>query len=84
MILRFAFVKALGHPVRLQIIVGLSEGSECNVGMIADKLKMPQSTVSQHLSVLKNRGIIQANKNGVETCYYLYDERVKKILSIMR
>ena len=45
------------------------------------KLKIPQSTVSQHLGILKNRGIITARKTGVETCYYISDERVKKILA---
>lgn len=74
-------LKALGHPVRLQIIAGLCGGPVCNVNAMVGKLKIPQSTVSQHLGILKNRGIITARKTGVETCYYISDERVKKILA---
>lgn len=74
-------LKALGHPVRLQIVFGLSSGTECNVNTMVEKLNIPQSTVSQHLGVLKNRGIVTCRKKGVETCYFLADERVKKILA---
>jgi DNA-binding transcriptional ArsR family regulator len=74
-------LKALGHPVRLQIVEGLCRGPECNVNSMVDRLKIPQSTVSQHLGILKNRGIITARKNGVQTCYFLSNERVKKILA---
>ena len=74
-------LKALGHPVRLRIVAGLSGGTECNVNTMVDKLGIPQSTVSQHLGVLKSRGIVTSRKKGVETCYYLADERVKKILT---
>lgn len=74
-------LKALGHPVRLQIVAGLSSGSECNVNTIVEKLNIPQSTVSQHLGILKSRGILTCRKKGVETCYFLADERIKKILA---
>ena len=51
-------LKALGHPVRLKMMCGLISNNECNVNKIVEELKIPQSTVSQHLSVLKNSGII--------------------------
>ena len=73
--------KALGHPIRLKIVAGLASGLECNVNHIVEKLNLPQSTVSQHLGVLKNRGIVTCRKKGVETCYYIADERVKKLLN---
>ncbi|HPJ71838.1 MAG TPA: metalloregulator ArsR/SmtB family transcription factor, partial [bacterium] len=47
-------LKALGHPVRLKIVDGLMSHS-CNVGEIVDGLGLPQSTVSQHLAVLRTR-----------------------------
>ncbi len=72
--------KALGHPIRLQIVAGLAFGSECNVNTMVEKLGIPQSTVSQHLGILKSRGIVASNKKGVETCYYLHDKRIKKII----
>lgn len=73
-------LKALGHPVRLKIVVGLLDKKECNVNTIVEKLKIPQSTASQHLGVLRSRGIIAPKKKGVETCYFISDERIKKIL----
>jgi len=71
--------KALGHPVRLRMAVGLSH-HECNVNKIVEQLGLPQSTVSQHLAVLKNRGIVLPRKEGVCTCYRVVDNRVKRIL----
>jgi len=56
-------LKALSHPVRLQIIEGLIK-NECNVSEIQKILKLPQSTVSQHLRILKNAGIIKGRRNG--------------------
>ncbi len=50
-------LKILGHPVRLCIVNGLIT-KECNVTGIQDCLKLPQSTISQHLGILKAHGII--------------------------
>ncbi|MBN1410152.1 MAG: winged helix-turn-helix transcriptional regulator [Spirochaetales bacterium] len=74
------FFKALGHPVRLRIVEGLANGKECNVNTMVENMNLPQSTVSQHLGILKNQGIVAYRKNGVETCYFIADTRVKKIL----
>ncbi len=76
-------LKALGHPVRLRIVTGLLQEDECNVNKIVDKLKIPQSTISQHLGILKSRGIIKARKDGVKTCYSVIDDKVKMILDIL-
>ncbi len=76
-------LKALGHPVRLKIVQGLLDKKECNVNTIVEKLRIPQSTASQHLGILKNRGIVAPRKKGTETCYFVADERVKKILSLL-
>lgn len=73
-------LKALGHPIRLKIVAGLLDKKECNVNTIVEKLKIPQSTASQHLGVLRSRGIITPRKKGVETCYYVSDARIKKVL----
>jgi DNA-binding transcriptional ArsR family regulator len=73
-------LKALGHPVRLKIVMGLMDKKECNVNTMVEKLKIPQSTASQHLGVLRSRGIISPRKKGVETCYFISDERVRKII----
>ena len=51
-------LKVLGNPVRLKVLKHIS-GIECCVSEIKEKLNLPQSTVSQHLSVLKRMGIVK-------------------------
>lgn len=77
-------LKAIAHPVRLTILNGLSAGSDCNVSEMAERLGLPQSTVSQHLAVLRNHGLIEPRKEGVRTCYRIRDERVFRLLDIFR
>lgn len=77
-------LKVLGHPVRLKIAARLMEGTECNVNAMVEKLGVPQSTVSQHLGVLKSRGLIKSRKKGVENCYYIADDRIKKIVEALK
>ncbi|MFC1809709.1 ArsR/SmtB family transcription factor [Candidatus Omnitrophota bacterium] len=76
-------LKALGHPIRLQMVEALMM-DECNVNEIVERLNLPQSTISQHLGILKNRGIISPRKEGVRTCYKVIDERVKDIIAILK
>lgn len=54
-----AFAKALGHPVRVQIIKLLTSQACCYTGDLTDSLPLAQSTISQHLKVLKDAGLIQ-------------------------
>jgi len=76
-------LKALGHPVRLQILCDIVCG-DCNVNGLVEKLSLPQSTVSQHLALLRNRGIITPHKDGVRTCYQITDQTVLKILQLLK
>jgi len=73
-------LKAIAHPYRLAIIKGLMEHS-CNVTKIQECLKLPQSTVSQHLAKLKAAGIIEGVRNGLEVCYRVIDENIGEIVS---
>ena len=75
-------LKALGHPSRLQIVAGLMK-NECNVAQIQQKLGLPQCTISQHLRVLRERGIIRSRREGTRRCYRVVDERGRKILPVM-
>ncbi len=75
-------LKAIAHPIRLQIVVGLIK-DECNVSKIQAKLGLPQSTVSQHLSILRRNGLIKARRDGVKVCYHVVDPRVKKIVELI-
>jgi ArsR family transcriptional regulator len=75
-------LKALGHPVRLKILAGILE-DECNVRKIQEELDLPQSTTSQHLAMMRLRGIVRYRKEGNRTCYRIVDRRVPKILAIL-
>ncbi len=77
-------LKALGHPVRLKMVCGLIQNYECNVNKMVEELNLPQSTVSQHLALLRNKGIIVPRKEGVKTCYKVADKRVLDIISILK
>jgi ArsR family transcriptional regulator len=76
-------LKALAHPARLRIVEGLLT-HECNVDKIVKGLQMPQSTISQHLGLLRERGILQMRKEGVKTCYCVADHRVADIMKIFK
>lgn len=72
-------LKTLGHPVRLCIVNGLMTQA-CNVSGIQECLKLPQSTVSQHLGILKSQGIIKGERNGLEITYSVINDDVKKLV----
>lgn len=74
--------KVLGHPVRLKIVAGLCS-RECNVKHIWECLGLPQATVSQHLALLKNKGIIEGKREGVEVHYSVIHPLARKIIELM-
>lgn len=73
-------LKVLGHPIRLKIVAGLCT-QECNVKHIWECLGLPQATVSQHLALLKNKGIIDGKREGVEVHYSVINDFAKKIIN---
>lgn len=75
--------KALAHPIRLKIVCGLIKKEECNVSIMVEKLDLPQPTVSQHLTILKNAGVIQGFRNGTQICYKVTDETTRKIIAAL-
>lgn len=66
-----ALAKALGHPARVRILRLLAERAGCVCGTIVDEVGLAQSTVSQHLAVLKDTGLIQGEVDGPRICYCL-------------
>lgn len=76
---RFAgFCKALGHPVRVRIVKLLLSVDTCVCGDIVERLPLAQSTVSQHLKVLKEAGLIEGTIDGPRTCYCLNREALSE------
>jgi ArsR family transcriptional regulator len=75
-------LKVLGHPIRLKIVAGLC-AQECNVKHIWECLNLPQATVSQHLALLKHKGIIVGKREGVEVHYSVVHPLAKKIVAAL-
>jgi ArsR family transcriptional regulator len=64
-------MKALAHPARLQIVLYLARNPQCITGDIVEALPLAQATVSQHLKVLREAGIISGTIDGPAVCYCL-------------
>jgi ArsR family transcriptional regulator len=74
---------ALGSPIRLMIFYALKSQSRY-VSDLAEELDLPQPTVSRHLKVLRERGLVTARRDGPAVYYALADERVMTALDLMR
>lgn len=61
--------KALAHPARIQILRILEQKKTCMCGDIVDEMSLSQSTVSEHLRILKEAGIIIGELNSPRVCY---------------
>jgi ArsR family transcriptional regulator len=70
-------LKALGNPVRFQIIQTLASKQVCITQEIVNSTPLAQSTVSQHLKVLREAGLIRGEIEGPATCYCLDAENIK-------
>lgn len=63
--------KALGHPARVRIVRLLAAQSECRGADVFSELPLAQSTVSEHLRVLKDAGLVSARPEGTSMAYCL-------------
>jgi len=77
------FLKALAHPIRLEIIRCLQEGPKC-VFEIEEHVGTTQSNISQHLAVMKNKGILQASRDGNQIRYSVFNWRIFQFLAKAR
>jgi ArsR family transcriptional regulator, arsenate/arsenite/antimonite-responsive transcriptional repressor len=77
------FAKALGHPARVQIMRMLVRRSACVCGDIVDVLPLAQSTVSQHLKVLKDAGLIRGEISGPRTCYCVEPRALRRLKALI-
>ncbi len=75
---RFARIaKAFGHPLRVRIVDFLAKQRECIVVELAQHFDVAQSTMSEHLRVLKSAGVVQGTIEGPRTCYCLEPETLR-------
>jgi DNA-binding transcriptional ArsR family regulator len=77
---RARIIKAMAHPARLMVVEELSRRERC-VRELADMVGSDISTVSKHLSVLKNAGIVRDEKRGTSVYYILRTPCVLNFLS---
>ena len=75
--------KALGHPARVAIVRMLADHGECVCGDIVSRLPLAQATVSQHLKVLKEAGLIQGEIDPPRVCYCIQPEAVMRLQTLV-
>lgn len=75
--------KALGHPARVQILRLLLSRRACVCGEICNQLPLAQSTVSQHLKVLRQAGLVTVEEQGNCTCYYPDPSRLQQLQQLI-
>mgnify|MGYP002649863123 CR=1 FL=1 len=76
-------LKALSHPLRLQIVRGLLVGGCHNVRCMEAGTGQSQSTISQHLMRLKAAGVVKAARSGNEVYYEIANPEVAAVLSAL-
>ncbi len=76
------FIKAIANPTRIEILEILREGEKCVCELIP-KLGLEQSNVSQHLGILREQGIIEYRKEGLQVYYRIKDRRILRLLAIV-
>ena len=75
--------KALGDPTRLRIIEMLSSGEKCVCKIIPNTGKS-QPTVSAHLKILYEAGLVKYRKEGISVYYSLADKKIKNLLQLSK
>ena len=69
-------LKALGHPARIRILRYLSDQGTCYFGSLSDVVGLAPSTTSQHVTVLKEAGLLLGSAEDQRTCYCVNAERL--------
>jgi len=76
-------MKAIAHPLRLKILCVLGE-REVSVQDIVDQVGTSQSNISQHLSILREKGVLLTRKDANRVYYRIGDPRTLKLVGMMR
>ncbi len=76
-------LKTLGHPIRIRILETLLDAEKC-VSTIWAHLDLPQSTVSQHLSLLRSKGIVHHERSGSKVKYFVRDKKIEQLIKLLK
>jgi len=74
-----ALARAIAHPARLRLLRTLADRQSCICGDLAGRVPLAQSTVSEHLRILKEAGLIRARAVGQRTCYVIEPRAVARL-----
>ena len=75
--------RALAHAARVTIVRMLIERASCVCGEIVGELPLAQSTVSQHLKILKQSGLVQGDIDGPKVCYCINKKMLKLLQTLV-
>ena len=75
--------KALGHPVRVAVLRHLLRHGGCICGDLVDLVPLAQSTVSQHLKVLREAGLLQGEIDGPRVCYCANRDTLRRLQQLI-
>lgn len=78
-----ALSKALAHPARVKIVRLLLRKNACICGEIVEEIPLAQSTVSQHLKVLKDAGLIRGDVDGPRVCYCIEPHALRRLRALV-
>ena len=78
-----AFAKAIAHPTRVRILRMLARKEARMCSHIVAELPQAQSTVSEHLRILRSAGLIQANENGPRVSYCIVPSALKRLKALL-
>ena len=78
-----AILKAIGHPIRVQIILALANNRELTVTDLSNQLSIEQPIMSLHLSILRKHFVISVKKKGKQSLYSIHDNSVKQAVNII-
>ena len=79
-----AFAKALGHPVRVRILRMLAEKNARVCSRIVDELPLAQSTVSEHLRILREAGLVRVNPSGPSVGYCIVPTALTRLKALLQ
>jgi ArsR family transcriptional regulator len=74
---------ALSHPARVRILRFLMSQESCFAGAVVEHLPLAQSTVSQHLKVLRDAGLIRGEVEGLHICYCADEVRLQRVTELL-
>jgi ArsR family transcriptional regulator len=75
--------RAVAHPARVKILRLLARRGQCVCGEIVRELPLAQSTVSQHLKILKEAGLVRGEVDGPRVCYCLSPRALRRLKALV-